>query len=230
MSWKNYHPEDLVDTYGLGFRFPGPGLQGPVGRNGIVAAVCWDGDEAQFVNPAGLVLPCKAGDRLGHQLARASRREFGAIIGDGQFAMKPHVLKAMEGAGTLRKWVLYHFDLHDCWFYDDAEAWAAYVQAEIAELSPRHFLDLAEVERRLQRSQRLDCAQGADDFAWHLPDLPTPAELEARRQREIAERLAILQEQRRQALEHDRQLGAWLRGELPTPPLLQSVARPGIAA
>lgn len=224
MSRKTYQPVTLIDTYSLGFRFPWPGSQRPLLRNGTIVAVCWDGDEAQFVNAAGLAVPCRPGDLLRLQLSRASHLEYGAIIGDGQFAMKPHVLKSMEGAGTLRKWVLYHFDLCDCWFYDDATAWAAHEQSEIADLTPGYFLEMAELERKLQRRQRLDSAQSADDFAPSLPALPTPAELEERRQKAIAERLADLQEQRRQALEQDRQLGAWLRGELTSPPLLRSVA------
>ena len=81
---------------------------------------------------------------------------------------------------------------------------------------------MAELERQLQRGQRL--ASGIADGTQGLPDLPPPAELEERRQKAIAERLDELREQRRQALEQDRQLGAWLRGELPAPPLLRSVA------
>lgn len=211
MSRKTYQPVTLIDTYSLGFRFPWPGHQGLLLRNRTIVAVCWDGEDAQFVNAAGLVVPCRPGDLLRSQLARASDREFGMVIGDGQFAMKPHVLKSMEGAGTLRKWVLYRFTLGEfCLFYDDAAAWAAHEQAEIAELSPGYLLEMAEVERQLQRRQRRD--------------LPTPVELEERRQKAIAERLAELREQRRQALEQDRQLGAWLRGELPAPPLLRGVA------
>lgn len=219
MSRKSYQPVTLVDTYSLGFRFPWPGHQGLLLRNRTIVAVCWDGEDAQFVNAAGLAVPCRPGDLLRRQLSRASHREFGVVIGDGQFAMKPHVLKSMESAGTLRKWVLYRFSLCDCWFYDDATAWAAHEQADIAELSPKYFLEMAEVERQLQRRQRL--AGEMNDGAWGLPSLPAPAVLEERRQKAIAERLAELREQRRQALEQDRQLGAWLRGELAAPPLLR---------
>lgn len=222
MSRNRYQPGPFRDSYGLGFRFPGG--PAPLERHRTITAVCWDGDDAQFVNAAGLAVPCSALDGLPDVLRRASHQEFGTIIGEGQFAKSAHVLKSMEGAGTLRKWVLYHFSLCDCWFYDDAAAWDAHVQTDIAELSPRHFLEMAEVERQLQRRQRLDSAQRADDFARPLPDLPTPAALEERRQQAIAERLTDLREQRRKALEQDRQLGAWLRGELPTPPLLRSVA------
>lgn len=222
MSRKSYQPVTLIDTYSLGFRFPWSGHQGLLLRNRTIVAVCWDGEDAQFVNAAGLVVPCRPGDLLRSQLARASDREFGMVIGDGQFAMKPHVLKSMEGAGTLRKWVLYRFSLCDCGFYDDAAAWAAHEQADTAALTPAYFLEMAEFERQQQRRQQL--AGGMSDGAWHLPSLPTPAELEGRRQKAIAERLADLREQRRQALEQDRQLGAWLRGELPAPPLLRGVA------
>lgn len=224
MNRKSHQPEALIDTYSLGFRFPWPGSQGPLLRNSTIVAVCWDGEDAQFVNAAGLVVPCRAGDLLRRQLTRANDREFGAIIGQGQFAKPAHVLKALEGAGTLRKWVLYRFSLCDCWFYDDAAAWAAHEQVEVADLTPAYFLEMAELERKLQRRQHLDSAQSADDFAQAAADLPTQAELEERRQKAIAERLAELREQRRQALEQDRQLGAWLHGELPAPPLLRSVA------
>lgn len=222
MSRKSYQPEVLIDTYSLGFRFPWPGSQGPLLRNGTIVTVCWDGDEAQFVNAAGLVVPCKAGDVLRSQLTRASHREFGKIVGDGQFAMKPHVLKSMESAGTLRKWVLYHFRLCDCWFYDDAAAWDTHVQADLAELSPEYFREIAEVERKLkQHQQRFNDGQCIDEFVPALPDQPTPEALEELRQQEIAKRRAELHEQRQKALEQDQQLHAWLRGELPMPPLLR---------
>lgn len=226
MSRKSYQPEVLIDTYSLGFRFPWPGPQGPLLRNSTIIAVCWDGDEAQFVNAAGLVVPCKAGDVLRSQLTRASHREFGKIVGDGQFAMKPHVLKAMESAGTLRKWLLYHFSLCECWFYDDSAAWDAHVQADLDELNPEYFREIAEVERKLkQRQQRFNDWQCIDDdFAPDLPDLPTPEALKERHQQAIAKRRAELHEQRRQALEQDQQLGTWLRGELPAPPLLRGIA------
>lgn len=224
MSRNRYQPSPFRDRYGLGFRLPGG--PAPLERHRTITAVCWDGDEAQFVNAAGLVVPCKAGDVLRSQLTRASHREFGKIVGGGQFAMKPHVLKAMESAGTLRKWVLYHFSLCECWFYDDSAAWDAHVQADLDELNPEYFREIAEVERKLkQRQQRFNDWQCIDDdFAPDLPDLPTPEALKERHQQAIAKRRAELHEQRRQALEQDQQLGTWLRGELPTPPLLRSIA------
>lgn len=226
MSKNRYQTAPFRDRYGIGFHFAfGYGSSGHLLRNRTIVAVCSDGDEAQFVNAAGLVVPCVAMDGLPEILRQAIRREFGQIIGDGQFAKPSHVLKAMEGAGTLRKWVTCYFGLAEFRFYfDDDAAWDAHEQAEIADLTTAHFLEMAELERQLQRRQRLDSAQSIDDFAPALPALPTPAELEERRQKAIAERLADLQEQRRQALEQDRQLGAWLRGELPAPPLLRSVA------
>ncbi len=223
MSKNRYQPAPFRDRYGIGFHFAfGYGSSGHRLRNRTIVAVCSDGDEAQFVNAAGLVVPCVAMDGLPEILRQAIRREFGQIIGDGQFAKPAHVLKALEGAGTLRKWVLYHFDLHDCWFYDDAAAWDAYVQAEIAVVGNGLALAVAEADRLLQKCWRR--RQSLAGSATPTPALSTPADLEAHRQREIAEHLASLQEQRRHAMEHDRQLGAWLRGELSMPPLLQGVA------
>jgi len=223
MRRKNYQPEDLIDTFALGLRFPWPGPQGPLLRNATIVAVCWDGETAQCVNAAGLAVPCKAGDLLPLQLSRACRKEFSTIIGDGQFSMKAHTIKSLESAGTLRKWVLYHFDMGDCFFYDDAAAWEAHEKRDISELLPVHFQEAAAVEAQLLRRQHFNSDQCM--AAAHAPAaLPTPEQLEARRQQAIAERQAELQEQRRRALEQDRELGAWLRGELPAPPLLRSVA------
>ncbi|WP_455232339.1 hypothetical protein [Geopseudomonas aromaticivorans] len=225
MSRKSYQPEAVIDTFGHGFRVPLFGSRGPMLRNLAIVGVSFDGDleDAQFFNPAGLVVPCRAGDGLRRLLTRASHREYSKIVGHGQFAKPEHVLKSMEGAGTQRKWMTCYFERSEfCFYFDDAAAWAAHEQAEIADLTPTHFLEMAELERRLQSRQRL--ASEIADGPQGLPDLPTPAELEERRQKAIAERLADLQEQRRQALEQDRQLGAWLRGELPAPPLLRSVA------
>lgn len=213
MSRKSYQPEVLIDTYSLGFRFPWPGQQGPLLRNGSIVAVCWDGDDAQFVNAAGLVVPCKAGDVLRSQLTRASHREFGKIVGDGQFAMKPHVLKATENAGTLRKWVLYHFSLCDCLFYDDSAAWDAYEQRELAELDRHYQQRIASLEEYRQ-SQGKFASRGPNDIEL----------LEQERRQALTADQDRLANQRRQALEQDQQLGAWLSGELPTPPLLRSIA------
>lgn len=224
VSKNRYQPAPFRDRYGIGFHFAfGYGGSGHLLRNRTIVAVCSDGDEAQFINAAGLVVPCVAMDGLPELLRHAIRREYGQIIGDGQFAKPAHVLKAMEGAGTLRKWVTCYFGLAEfCFYFDDDTAWDAHEQAEIAGLTPAYILEMAELERRHQRRQRL--ASEIADSPQGLPDLPTPAELEERRQKAIAERLAELREQRRQALEQDRQLGAWLRGELPAPPLLRGVA------
>lgn len=227
MSRKNYQPEAVIDFTGHGFRVPLFGSPGPMLRNLAIVGVsfCWDLEDAQFFNPAGLVVPCRAGDGLRRLLTRASHREYSKIVGLGQFAKPAHVLKSMEGAGTQRKWMTCYFERSEfCFYFDDDAAWAAYEQAETADLTPAYLLEMEELERQQQRCQRraseiADSLQGLPD----LPDLPTPAELEERRQKAIAERLAELREQRRQALEQDRQLGAWLRGELPAPPLLRSV-------
>lgn len=222
MTKRRYQPGPFLDSYGLGFDFPG--RPGPRGRHRTIAAVSWDGSsrDAQFVNGAGLAVPCEPLDGLPAVLAHAKRREYGVIAGDGLFAKSAATLKAWESSGLLRKWVTYHFDLGEFGLYfDDSAAWEAHVQADIAELSPGYFLEMAEFDRKQLQRRCFDSAQSLDDLTPSLPDLPTSAELEERRQQAIAERLADLHEQRRQALEQDRQLGAWLRGELPEPPLLR---------
>lgn len=221
MSRNRYQPGPFRDCYGLGFRFAfGYGGAGTLLRNGTIVAVCYDGEEAQFVNAAGLAVPCVAMDDLPELLRHASRREYCKIVGDGQFAKPEHVVKSMEGAGTLRKWVTYYFDLGEfCLYYDDTAAWDAHVQSQLDHLDTKHLKEIAELEHKLQRRQ-----QPADDLPPQLPAMPTPAELEERRQQAIARDLESFASQRRKALEQDQQLGAWLRGELPAPPLLRSVA------
>lgn len=93
MSKPRYQPGPFRDTYGLGFLLPFQHSPGPLPRNRtIAAAVSWDGDEAQFVNAAGLVVPCTALFDLPATLARANRREYGELVGEGQFAKPAHVL------------------------------------------------------------------------------------------------------------------------------------------
>jgi hypothetical protein len=226
--FSDRHPRiPYRDRYGIGFRLAFAYAAAPARmRHATIAAVSWDGEEdAQFVNAAGLVVPCQPLDGLPELLRRASRKEFCKIIGDGQFAKSEHVRRALEGAGTLRKWVTYHFDLPEtCFFYDDTAAWEAHEKSDIAELSPRYFQQMGELEAQLLRRQHFNSEQCLDAVAPVPAALSTPEQLEERRQQAIAERLAELQEQRRRALEQDRELGAWLRGELPAPPLLRSVA------
>lgn len=219
-----FQPGPFRDTYGLGFLFPHQHSVGPLLRNRTIAAVSWDGDEAQFVNAAGLVVPCTPLLDLPTTLTRASRREYGTVVGDGLFAKPAHVLKAMEGAGTLRKWVTYHFEPGDLRFYcDDDTAWETHVQREVAPLDANFMRQAAEIERQLaQRQQRHRLA--VDDFAASLPALPSPEELERRSQQRVAEERANLDRHRRALLEHDRRLSAWLRGELQMPPLLRGAA------
>lgn len=224
MNKPRYQPGPFRDTYGLGFQFPHQHTAGPLPRSRTIAAVSWDGDEAQFVNAAGLAVPCTPLLDLPTTLTRASRREYGTLIGDGQFAKPAHVRKAMEGAGTLRKWVTYYFEPGEQRFYcDDAGAWEAHVQQESAYLSPAYMREIAETERQIlsqQQRQRL----GIDAFELPLPDLPSPEELEQRRQQNIAKERARLDQRRSAMLEQDKQLNAWLRGELQMPPLLRGTA------
>lgn len=212
MSRNRYQPAPFRDTYGLGFR-PTGGVR-PLERHRTIAAVCWDGDQAQFVNAAGLAVPCVAMDGLPDLLRRADRREYCKIIGEGQFAKPAHALKSIEGAGTLRKWVTYYFDLGEfCLYFDDDAAWGAYEQRELAELDRHYRHQIAELEVYRQ-------AQG--DFASHQSN--EIERLEQERRQALTTDQERLGNQRRQALEQDQQLGAWLRGELPTLPLLRSVA------
>lgn len=209
MSRKGYQPGPFRDRYGLGFRLPGG--HAPLERHRTITAVCWDGDEAQFVNAAGLAVPCTALDGLPDVLHRASRQEFGTIIGEGQFAKSAHVLKSMEGAGTLRKWVTYYFELGEsCLFFDDGSAWETFEQRMCADIAK-------EYQRQIDGLLEYRNANAKWLSGTHSEALER---LERERQQALASERQHLANQRRQALEQDRQLGAWLRGELPTPPLL----------
>lgn len=211
MTKRRYQPGPFLDSYGLGFAFPGG--NGPRGRHRTIAAVSWDGSsrDAQFVNGAGLAVPCEPLDGLPAILARASRREYGVVVGDGLFAKSAAMLKACEGAGLLRKWVTYHFDLGEfCLYFDDSTAWDTYEQRELDELDRHYRGQIAGLEEYCKSNPSWSSTQAAEI-----------ERLEQERRQALSHDRRRLADQLQKGIEQDRQLAAWLRGELPEPPLLR---------
>lgn len=216
MTKRRYQPGPFLDCYGLGFDFPG--RPGPRGRHRTIAAVSWDGSsrDAQFVNGAGLAVPCEPLDGLPAVLAHAKRREYGGIVGTGLFAKSAATLKAWESSGVLRKWVTYHFDLGEfSLYFDDSAAWDAYEQRQLAELDQHYRKQIAGLEEyRKSNAAWLPAA-------CHSSKDADIERLEQELQQALVHERQHLADQRRKGIEQDRQLAAWLRGELPEPPLLR---------
>jgi len=211
MSKRRCQSGPILDCYGLGCEFPG--RPGPRSRHRTIAAVSWDGSsrDAQFVNGAGLVLPCEPLAGLPAVLARASRREYGVIVGDGQFAKSAATLKAWEKSGSLRKWVTYRFDLDEyALYFDDDAAWSAYERRELDETDRHYRKQIADLEEY----RRASTVGLSSDTATELK------QQEQDRRKALAVESEHLADLRRKSIERDRQLAAWLRGELPAPPLL----------
>ncbi|SEJ33226.1 hypothetical protein SAMN04244579_03960 [Azotobacter beijerinckii] len=211
MTKRRYQPSPFDDRYGLGFDFPG--RPGPRGRHRTITAVSWDGSsrDAQFVNGAGQAVPCEPQDGLPTVLARASRREYGVIVGAGQFAKPAATLKAWESAGRLRKWVTYHFDLGEfSLYFDDSAAWDAYEQRQLAELDRHYREQIAGLEEYCKSNPSWSSTQAAEI-----------ERLERERRQALIHDQRHLADLRQKGIEQDRQLAAWLRGELPEPPLLR---------
>lgn len=130
------HLEPYRDPYGLGFALIPEGRSDllPCRQRTIVVVMFSTVDEqAQFVNGAGLVVPAKFNlDTLAPLMRRhAVRQEFGRVFGEGQFALKPAALKALESSGRLKSWVA-HWLPEPAGYLDDAGAWATYIEVEQA--------------------------------------------------------------------------------------------------
>lgn len=184
------------DPTNMGFRMARPY---ELNRRALtIAAVCWHPLEraAVFVNADGLALPLEVHPYDVIDLLRyAVRVEYGKVIGDGQFAMKPAELKALESSGRIKPWVVYHLP-QPTGYANDAAAWAEFVAADLETESKAATESHAEAAR-LNRS-------------------PTACEVQAA----VNHRQAELNELRRQWIASDARINAWLRGDVGEPPLL----------
>lgn len=210
--------EPYRDPSGLGFTLTPlrPGDR-PAQRQLTIVAVCWNfvDDHALFINGAGLVVPSWHNrDALAELLRSRTRlQEFGKVMGAGQFALKPGELKALEGSGRLKPWLVHYLD-EPTGYLDDGEAWAAYVEADQA--AERTFLEQSRAAAvEIGRGRRADVA---------LPEPATPTAdgtgNDTELHQQLEQRRTELDAWRRDELAKERQIAAWLRGEVGGPPLL----------
>lgn len=203
------------DPTRLGFR---PARSHEINRRALtIAAVCWNPLErlAVFVNADGLALPLEVHPyEVVDLLQHAVRIEYGKVVGDGQFAMKPAELKALEASGRIRQWMVYHLQ-QPAGYVNDAATWREFV-ADDLEGERKAATDNHAVEARLQRSQ------GAAGVELPWADVPPVAvsDLDSHVRRAVERRQAELEEMRRQWLASDARISAWLRGDVGDPPLL----------
>lgn len=208
------HLEPYRDPYGLGFALIPESSSGllPCRQRTIVAVMFSAVDEqAQFVNGSGLAVPAKFNlDTLAPLLRRhAVRQEFGRVFGEGQFALKPAALNALESSGRLKSWVA-HWLPEPAGYLDDAVTWAAYVEADQqAERSAFANNHDAVAELRQRRVSGVE-----------LPWYADPAAYDAALHQQLEQRRAELDAWRRDELAKGAQLAAWLRGNVGDPPLL----------
>ena len=206
--------EPYRDPYGLGFALiPERTCSHPPCRQRAIVVVMFSAvdEQAQFVNGAGLVVPAKFNlDTLAPLLHRhAVRQEFGRVFGEGQFSLKPAVLKALESSGRLKSWVA-HWLPEPAGYLDDAATWAAYVEADQqAERSAFANNHDAVAELRQRRVRGVE-----------LPGYADPAAYDAALHQQLKQRRAELDAWRRDELAKSVQLAAWLRGNVGDPPLL----------
>ena len=212
------HLEPYRDPYGLGFALIPESSSGllPCRQRTIVAVMFSAVDEqAQFVNGSGLAVPAKFNlDTLAPLLRRhAVRQEFGRVFGEGQFALKPAVLNALESSGRLKSWVA-HWLPEPAGYLDDASAWATYVEVEqAAERDAFVRNHAAAVELGQMRV-------GGVELPWSAALAADPAAYDAALHQQLEQRLAELDTCRRDELAKGAQLAAWLRGNVGDPPLL----------
>lgn len=203
------------DPTGLGFYRPRDDLS--LHRRALsIMAICWNPTEreALFVNAAGHCVPLEPHPyELASALSRPARVEYGRVIGDGQFAMKPAALKALESSGRIRQWIVYWL-WQPAGYADDEEVWAAHLARELEAASNRARATYAE-SLRFFSSQTADVSLLGIDANQH-----TPPALESEILQEVQQRRDELEKQRRSWLVEDARINAWLRGDCGHPPML----------
>lgn len=215
---RSLHLEPYRDPSGLGFALiaehTGPR---PPCRQRTVIAVCWNftEDRALFVNGAGLVVPSWHNrDALAPLLRRHSvRQEFGRVVGEGQFALKPAELKALESSGRLKPWLV-HYLREPAGYLDDAGTWAAYVEADQAaerDAFSQSHAAAVELGQRHEAGVELPwpaaLAVGGDDY-------------DATLRQQLEQSRADLDAWRHDELTKGAQIASYLRGDVGDPPLL----------
>lgn len=218
---NNRHPfvGPYFDPAGLGFGLVLRHHDGtPCRRQLTITTICWNctEDRALFINAAGLVVPSEH-DR--YELAellrtRTAERQYGALAGDGQFAMKPAECSALASSGRIKQWVLYRLE-QPAPYLDDETAWAAWLEVELeAERKATAKSQLAAQE--LQRS----FSRPGVELPWSDAPGARDASQEPGQRQAVEHRRAVLIADRARALAEDARIAAWLRGDVGDPPLL----------
>lgn len=209
---RPYYPEPYRDPYGVGFdlSIERSNSRPPCPQRAIVAVmVSVVEEDARFVNAARLAVPAKFNlDTLAPLLRRHSvRQEFGRVLGEGQFAFKPAELRALESSGRIKSWVV-HWLPEPAGYLDDADTWAAYVEADQVE-ERKAFANNHDAVAELRQRR-------ADVTPWYADRAAYDAAL----LKQLEERRAELDAWRRDELAKSAQIAAWLRGTAGDPPLL----------
>lgn len=207
------------DPTGLGFGLVLRHHDGvPCRQQLTITTICWNctEDRALFVNAAGLVVPSEH-DR--YELAellrtRTAERQYGAVVGDGQFAMKPAERNALASSGRIKQWVLYRLE-QPAPYLDDEAAWAAWLETELdAERKAA-----AKSQLVVQEMQRSRCSQGVE-LPWSNAPEGSDTSPESELLQVVEQRRAVLTADRAKSLAEDVRIAAWLRGDVGDPPLL----------
>ncbi|HGP1327323.1 TPA: hypothetical protein ACLF26_005044 [Pseudomonas aeruginosa] len=215
---RSLHLEPYRDPSGLGFALitEYTGSRPPC-RQRTIVAVGWNftEDRALFVNGAGLVVPSWHNrDALAPLLRRHTvRQAFGRVIGDGQFALKPAELKALEGSGRLKPWLV-HYLPQPAGYLDDADPWTAYVAADLEaerDAFARNHAAAVELGQR--------CRAGVE-LPWSAAPVAGGADYNAMLHEQLEQHRADLEAWRREELAKGAQIAAYLRGDVGDPPLL----------
>ncbi|MCY1282004.1 hypothetical protein D9M70_308260 [compost metagenome] len=203
------------DPTNMGFRMARP--YEPNRRALTIAAVCWNPTEraAVFVNADGFALPLEVHPYdVVDLLQQAVRVEYGKVIGDGQFAMKPAELKALEASGRIKPWVVYHLP-QPTGYVNDSATWAEFVAVDL-EAERKATTESHAATTRLQRSPG---ACGVE-LPWSESLQAEVRDLESEVRAAAERRQTELDELRHQWLASDARINAWLRGDVGDPPLL----------
>lgn len=215
---RSLHLEPYRDPSGLGFALitEHTGSRPPC-RQRTIVAVGWNftEDRALFVNGAGLVVPSWHNrDALAPLLRRHTvRQAFGRVIGDGQFALKPAELKALENSRRLKPWLV-HYLREPAGYLDDAATWEAFVEADqVAERDAFTRNHDAAVEL----GQR--CRAGVE-LPWPAALAAGSADYDAALHQQLEQHRTELEAWRADELAKGTQIAAYLRGAVGDPPLL----------
>lgn len=209
------------DAYQVGFALPAGPASAATGlnwRQRTIAGVSWNGQEQQalFFNPDRQALPLEAHPyELPRLLARVTtRREFAAIVSDGQFAMPVAQQKAMT-AKMRGQWVTYWFIDADTVYGNTAEVFADYTEARSSQVRD----DVASTLNGMADRFWPESLRWSPDAEAGLVEARQAYCVQQQGEAEQDERVRCAEQHAKQVA-YDKRVGEWLRGEAGGPPLL----------